>query len=42
MKSVIENGCMELKSSIPNWVVHFEVGYKFKSFKNRTISVFMC
>lgn len=38
MKTLIESGHMELKNTMPNWINHFEVGYKFKTFKNGKIT----
>ncbi|GAA3580907.1 hypothetical protein [Snuella lapsa] len=38
MKTLIETGHMELKSTMQQWVSHFEVGYKFKTFKNGKIT----
>lgn len=38
MKSLLENGAMELKSTKINSAFNFEAGYKFKSFKNGKIT----
>ncbi|MBJ6368669.1 DUF4082 domain-containing protein [Snuella sedimenti] len=38
MKTLIETGHMELKSTMQQWVFSFEVGYKFKAFKNGKIT----
>lgn len=38
MKTLIESGHMQLKQTMPNWVNHFEVGYRFKTFKEGKIT----
>lgn len=37
MKSLIESGHMELESTTVQWAFNYEIGYRFKSFKNGKI-----
>ncbi|MBC3758954.1 DUF4082 domain-containing protein [Hyunsoonleella sp. SJ7] len=38
MKTLLENGIMDLKNTKVNWVNTYELGYEFKAFKNGKIT----
>ena len=38
IKSLIESGHMELESTTVQWAFNYEIGYRFKSFKNEKIA----